>query len=169
MKNKNSAALLAILAAALYAINIPLSKLFLQHVQPTMMAALLYLGAGFGLMIFKRQLQGDTKSEPLTRQELPFTLGMIILDIAAPILLMMGLERTSSANASLLNNFEIVATSLIAFFLFRECYLADFFAAVVDTAYFCIFGQKLHDHTSLSITLFHCCAPEQADSHTAVQ
>ena len=45
---------------------------------------------------------------------------MIALDIAAPILLMMGLERTSSANASLLNNFEIVATSLIAFLAFKE-------------------------------------------------
>lgn len=46
--------------------------------------------------------------------------GMIVLDIAAPILLMLGLERTNSDNASLLNNFEIVATSMIAFFIFRE-------------------------------------------------
>ena len=45
---------------------------------------------------------------------------MIVLDIAAPILLMLGLERTNSASASLLNNFEIVATSVIAFFIFRE-------------------------------------------------
>jgi drug/metabolite transporter (DMT)-like permease len=45
---------------------------------------------------------------------------MILLDIAAPILLMLGLQRTGSANASLLNNFEIVATSLIAWLLFRE-------------------------------------------------
>ena len=45
---------------------------------------------------------------------------MIVLDIAAPILLMLGLQQTNSANASLLNNFEIVATSLIAFFIFKE-------------------------------------------------
>ena len=45
---------------------------------------------------------------------------MILLDTAAPILLMWGLGRTNSANASLLNNFEIVATSAIAFFAFRE-------------------------------------------------
>lgn len=56
----------------------------------------------------------------LTRAELPYIIGMIVLDIAAPILLMLGLQYTGSANASLLNNFEIVATSLIAFFLFRE-------------------------------------------------
>lgn len=45
MKTKNIATFFAILAAALYAINIPLSKLLLQQVQPTMMAAFLYLGA----------------------------------------------------------------------------------------------------------------------------
>jgi drug/metabolite transporter (DMT)-like permease len=33
---------------------------------------------------------------------------------------MLGLKRCGSANASLLNNFEIVATSAIAFFIFRE-------------------------------------------------
>ena len=45
---------------------------------------------------------------------------MVVLDIAAPIFLMIGLTRTTAANASLLNNFEIVATSLIALLLFRE-------------------------------------------------
>ena len=45
---------------------------------------------------------------------------MTVLDVAAPILLMLGLTRTSSANASLLNNFEIVATTLFAMLLFRE-------------------------------------------------
>lgn len=120
MKTRNVATGFAILAAALYAINIPVSKLLLAHVQPTMMAALLYLGAGFGLMLYGLLSINREKGEPLTRRELPYTIGMIVLDIAAPILLMLGLERTNSANASLLNNFEIVATSLIAFFVFRE-------------------------------------------------
>ena len=43
MKTKTIATFFAILAAALYAINIPLSKILLQHVSPTMMAAFLYL------------------------------------------------------------------------------------------------------------------------------
>jgi len=47
-------------------------------------------------------------------------IGMVVLDIAAPILLMLGLKNTSAAAASLLNNFEIVATSLIALLLFKE-------------------------------------------------
>lgn len=64
---------------------------------------------------------GKSSSEArLTRQELPYTIAMVVLDIAAPILLMLGLQRTTSANASLLNNFEIVATSLIALLVFKE-------------------------------------------------
>ena len=47
---KNYAILSAILAAALYAINAPASKLLLQNVPPSMMAALLYLGAGLGML-----------------------------------------------------------------------------------------------------------------------
>ena len=120
MKMKQIATFYAILAAALYAVNMPLSKIFLRQVQPTMMAAFLYLGAGAGLFLYGWVTGERQRGEPLTKAELPFTLGMIVLDIAAPILLMLGLVRTNSANASLLNNFEIVATSLIAFFAFRE-------------------------------------------------
>ncbi|MBR3704110.1 MAG: EamA family transporter [Oscillospiraceae bacterium] len=115
MKTRKIATAYAVLAAALYAINIPLSKLLLTRVQPTMMAAFLYLGAGLGLFIYGILTGKKEQGEALTGKELPYTVGMIVLDIAAPILLMMGLVRTNSANASLLNNFEIVATSLIAF------------------------------------------------------
>ena len=51
MKTRNIATIFAILAAALYAVNIPLSKVLLQFVQPMMMAAFLYLGAGVGLFL----------------------------------------------------------------------------------------------------------------------
>ena len=120
MKQQRTATFFAILAAALYAINIPFGKLLLENAGPTMMAAFLYLGAGGGLWLYGLLSGEKQKAEPLTRKELPYTLGMIVLDIAAPILLMLGLQRTGAANASLLNNFEIVATSLIALLFFRE-------------------------------------------------
>lgn len=120
MNTKNLATFFAILAAALYAINIPFSKQLLTVVEPTMMAAFLYLGAGFGLFLYGKLAGEREAGEPLTRAELPYTVGMILLDIAAPILLMLGLRRTNSANASLLNNFEIVATSMIALLVFKE-------------------------------------------------
>ena len=120
MITKNLATFFAIFAALLYAINIPFSKLLLAQVQPTMMAAFLYLGAGVGLFLLDRLSGSSERGEPLTKAELPYTIGMVVLDIAAPILLMLGLQRTNSANAALLNNFEIVATSMIAFFVFHE-------------------------------------------------
>lgn len=113
----------ALLAAALYAISSPVSKVLLGDVSPTMMAALLYLGAGLGMLllgVIRRQAGLDASEQRITRKDLPYTVGMIALDIAAPICLMAGLATTTSANASLLNNFEIVATSLIALLVFRE-------------------------------------------------
>lgn len=111
----------AILAAALYALNSPLSKLLLQSVPPTMMAGFLYVGAGAGMAALGliRKQAGSTEKR-LTKKDLPYTLGMIILDIAAPIFLMIGLSSTAAANVALLNNFEIVATSLIAMLIFKE-------------------------------------------------
>lgn len=123
MKEKHIAVIFAILAAALYAINIPISKLLLQHVDTTMMAAFLYLGAGIGLMLCglaAKALGKEKSQERLTKKELPYTAAMVALDIAAPILLMSGIARANSANVSLLNNFEIVATSLIALIFFKE-------------------------------------------------
>ena len=123
MNSKSIATVYAILAAALYAINVPLSKVLLNHVEPTMMASFLYLGAGIGLFLFgivEKLIGKGGKKEPLTKKELPYTIAMVILDIVAPILLMLGIARTNSANVSLLNNFEIVATSIIALVVFKE-------------------------------------------------
>lgn len=122
-KKLNLSIVWAVLAAALYAISTPVSKLLLQDVPPTMMAALLYLGAGIGMLLLglvRRGLGRGQAEQKLTRKDLPFTVGMIALDIAAPICLMVGLTTTSPANASLLNNFEIAATSIIALFVFKE-------------------------------------------------
>ena len=120
---KQRGVLYAILAAAFYALNAPLSKLLLDEVPATMLAASLYLGAGFGmavLQIIENRNGYAAHEQKLTKKELPFTIGMVLLDIAAPIALMIGISKTSAANASLLNNFEIVATSLIALCVFKE-------------------------------------------------
>jgi drug/metabolite transporter (DMT)-like permease len=122
-QHMKKAVFFAVLAAALYALNAPVSKLLLRNAPSTMMAGFLYLGAGIGMGILGliRSRTGQAKKEiRLARKDLPYTLGMIVLDIAAPIFLMIGLGQTTAANASLLNNFEIVATSLIAMLFFRE-------------------------------------------------
>lgn len=130
MPQTKKAVFYAILAAALYAINAPVAKLLLFHIPSTMLAGLLYLGAGSGMYLLER-FHKNRKELPLTQAELPYTIAMVVLDIAAPIFLMVGLTRCSAANASLLNNFEIVATSLIALFIFKETISKRLGAAIV--------------------------------------
>ena len=108
---------LALLAAALYALNAPFSKLLLGSVPPAMMAALLYLGAGGGMAAVGLLRRGPRQPLEGGRR---YVLGMIVLDILAPISLMAGLSMSSAAHAALLNNFEIVATAVIALSLFGE-------------------------------------------------
>lgn len=113
----------AILAAALYAVNAPFSKILLDCIPPTLMAGFLYVGAGIGMIIIalvRKIRKTETNELKLTKSELPYTVAMILLDIAAPICLMFGLNATTAANASLLNNFEIVATAIIALMIFKE-------------------------------------------------
>lgn len=124
MKTKqNTAIFWAILSAALYAISIPLSKILLTEIPPALMAALLYLGAGIGMSIIwvVRYKKDKLKSEmKLTKKELPYTVGMVLINIVVAIFLMIGIDMTTSSSASLLSNFEIVATSLIALLFFKE-------------------------------------------------
>lgn len=113
----------AILAAALFGISAPFSKFLLREISPLMLSALLYLGAGIGMLAIysiRRISKAKFVEASLAKQELPFILLMVVLDIAAPISLMVGLTMTTSSNASLLNNFEIVATSVIALVVFKE-------------------------------------------------
>lgn len=112
--------LLALLAALLFGLNAPLSKLLLSGISPMFMVAFLYLGAGLGMLVLHWLTREGTTEAPLSRRELPWTLSMVLLDVLAPFLLMWGLRLTSAANASLLFNFEMAATSLIAWLCFHE-------------------------------------------------
>lgn len=142
MKNNSTkyGIFLAVLAAALYAVNAPFSKILLEYVPSTMMAGLLYLGAGLGMGVVAliRKGTGTDSEEKLTRAELPYTAAMIILDIAAPICLLFGLSMTTAANASLLNNFEIVATALIALCVFGERISPRLWAGIAFVTFSCV-------------------------------
>ena len=109
-KNKRGIAF-AILAAALYAINAPFSKILLEFMPPTLMAGFLYVGAGIGMIfiaLMRKIKKYEAKELKLTKSELPYTIAMIVLDIAAPICLLFGL------------NSKIVATAIIALMVFKE-------------------------------------------------
>ncbi len=136
LTNKKSllAIFFAILASLLYAISIPLSKLLLKEVSPTMLASYLYLGAGIGIGIvylISRNKKNNEIYEKITKKDLIYVIGMIVLDIMAPIFLMFGLMDSASSNASLLNNFEIVCTTLIALLVFKEAVSKKMWLAII--------------------------------------
>ena len=122
MKKNVFAVILALVAASMYAISVPVSKILLDDIDPIIISALLYLGAGLGtgiifLITYKKKEKG---SEPFYKSDIPYIIGMIVFDIIAPICFMYGLSKFEASGASLLNNFEIVASSIIAMILFKE-------------------------------------------------
>lgn len=131
--NQKIATGMAFLAAVLYGFSSPVSKILLAEIPATLMAALLYLGAGLGMLFVNliRKNKGKKSMEAgISKKDMPYTILMILLDIAAPVLLMIGLTMTTASNAALLNNFEIVATSLIALLVFKEAVGARLWIAI---------------------------------------
>ena len=115
----------ALLAAVLFGVSAPLAKLLLGQVEPVTLAALLYLGCGVGVLLFKLLPGGflaDRSSQAhIVRADFRWLLGAVIAGgVAAPILLLFSLRNTPASTASLLLNFEGVATTLIAALVFRE-------------------------------------------------
>lgn len=156
----------AVLAAALYAINSPFSKILLNFMPSTLMAGFLYIGAGLGMgaVALVRKARGAEKKEAkLTAKELPYTVAMILLDIAAPICLLLGLRSESAANVSLLNNFEIVATALIALAVFKEKISLRLWAGIAFVVLSCAllsvsdFSQFQFSYGSLFVLLACVC------------
>ena len=130
LKNKTVIAVISVLfCAIIYALSIPLIKL-LNFNAPLLQGGLLYFGAGFGIFlttIFKKR----NKTLRLTLKELPYLISMILLDISAITFLVIGISKTNSSNVSLLSNFELVATSLVACLFFKEAVSKKLFGAII--------------------------------------
>ncbi|HMA05476.1 MAG TPA: EamA family transporter [Methanomicrobiales archaeon] len=114
----------AVAAAVLFGASTPLAKILLGEIDPILFAALLYLGSGTGVLLLGRFRRPDGKAPRelrLDARDYPWLTGAILTGgVLAPISLLYGLRATSAATASLLLNFELVATTLIAFFIFAE-------------------------------------------------
>ena len=75
-KSAKTGIFFAIVAAALYAINAPFSKLLLGYMQPTLMAGFLYVGAGSGMGIIalvRKARKTEQVESKLTKKEFPLT------------------------------------------------------------------------------------------------
>ena len=161
---KFMAVILALLAAIFYAINTPFSKVLLNKIPPTFMASFLYLGAGTGVgIMYLFRSKNEDKYERLNKTDFPYTIGMIVLDIMAPIFLMIGINIGSVSNASLLGNFEIVATTLIALLIFKEKVTSKLWIAIgfitVSSIVLSVEGVESFQFSlgSLFVILATCC------------
>lgn len=84
------------------------------------MAALLYLGSGFGLGMYRVIFRRAPRAR-LAPGEWPWLAGAVLAGgVAGPVLLMTGLRGMHASDASLLLNAEGVFTALLAWFAFRE-------------------------------------------------
>jgi drug/metabolite transporter (DMT)-like permease len=115
---------LALASAALFGAAAPLSKLLLGSMNPWLLAGILYLGAGLGLAVFHfgRKAVGLPSVEAsLTRRDAPWLIAVVFFGgMVGPLLLMLGLSRTSASTGSLLLNLEGLATMGIAWLVFKE-------------------------------------------------
>lgn len=114
---------MALLAAVLFGVSTPIAKGLLTSARPQTLAGLLYLGSGLGLLVvwLWRRARESRSESPLSRADLPWLVAAIGAGgVAAPVLLMFGLQRTAASTSSLLLNLEGVFTASIAWLAFHE-------------------------------------------------
>jgi drug/metabolite transporter (DMT)-like permease len=127
----------ALAAAALFGASTPFAKTLVGHIAPVMLAGLLYLGSGIGLLVWflirsAANRSDDGANARLTAKDAPWLAGAILFGgIAGPVLLMTGLTLTTASTASLLLNMEGVLTALLAWFVFKENFDRRIFLGMV--------------------------------------
>ncbi len=115
--------LLVLAAAALFGASFPLSKLLLRDTGPVGLAGLLYLASGLGVGTLRLILRerSERREASLKRSDLGWLVGVILAGgVAGPILLLLGLSRTSAHVSALLVNTETLFTMALAVLFFGD-------------------------------------------------
>lgn len=121
MKNKGLTP--AILSAIFFGVSPVTCKVIVGEMSPLLLAGLLYLGSGLGLtgFVFYQKLETRQILSSLTRRQWSYLVGAILSGgVAAPVFLAYGILYGTATEVSLLLNFEAVATTLLAWMIFRE-------------------------------------------------
>ena len=115
---------LALASAVLFGLAAPLSKGLIGAIDPWLLAGILYLGAGVGLVIvyaLRSSIGLSEREARLKHGDWPWLAGVVLFGgLLGPLLLMFGLARTTASTGSLLLNLEGLATMAIAWLVFRE-------------------------------------------------
>jgi drug/metabolite transporter (DMT)-like permease len=134
---RNPGVLAAFAAAALFGASTPAAKLLLGSTSPWLLAALLYLGSGLGLLVVRLALRSVPVRLPAGERGW-LAAAIACGGIVAPVLLLYGLVRMPASGASLLLNAEGLFTALIAWIAFKENFdrriLAGMIAIVAGAA-----------------------------------
>ncbi len=113
----------ALTAALLFGLSTPLSKIFSRELNVFTLAGLLYLGSGIGLFLVSLGQRTHPIKELrklLLGKKIKMLCSILTGGILAPLALVQGIKTGTSFEVSALLNFEAVASTLIAWFIFKE-------------------------------------------------
>lgn len=115
--------LLSVLSAILFGVSPVFCKLVIGDMSPALLAGLLYLGSGLGLqlvLLFQRKSSFyELRRLPL-KHSLKLVGAIVSGGVIAPVCLTYGIKYGSASEVSLLLNLETVATTVIAWLVFKE-------------------------------------------------
>ena len=114
--------LLALASALFYAFNVIIEKMYIDKLSSEKILFFMYLGAGVGLYIihlFTKRKRVSEKNK-ITVKEIPKVMIIVVCELLASILIIESIKRIDSSLVSLLSVFEVVMTSLFAYYIFKD-------------------------------------------------
>ena len=134
MKKKNNMGLtLSLISAFLYAFNVIIEKKYISYMSSEQILFLMYFGAGLGLYLlhlFSKKSK-KIKSEKLTKKEMPKVILIVICELVASFLIIEALKNVNASLVSLLSIFELIMTSICAYFLLSDPIERDELIAII--------------------------------------
>lgn len=121
--DKTQGPLLATLSAALFGISPVLCKLVIGEMSPILLAGLLYMGSGIGLsfVLVRQRINIVREIRGISRIHRRKLLGAVLAGgVIAPLCLVYGIKYGRASEVALLLNLETVATTVIAWLVFKE-------------------------------------------------
>jgi drug/metabolite transporter (DMT)-like permease len=108
------------MAAVLFGLTAPVTKLFTPHVGSLVIAGLFYLGSGLALTAWRMAVRGEAAAPLSARDARVLAAAIFAGGVLAPPLQVYGIQHTQASTASLLLNLEAVFTAGIAWVVVRE-------------------------------------------------